>query len=154
MESVVISNSENGFCSSVLGPWWFVLHMKSFDYAPRPTFQQRREMEQWFLSYLKAIPCSACKNLDRILEDTGWDPQIDLATRQTFVIYVWRLHNELNTRLRHPFYPLQNLITYMESLRATECSPDRCTIRSRFEPHAVITIEHRPARATKEPSGT
>ncbi len=146
MTSYEVNTSSHGFCSSSLSPWWYVLHMKSFDYPVKPTIKERLEVTDWFEKTLKFIPCDVCKNLSQILESIGYNSQVDLANREAFAICVWRLHNKVNERLNKPFFLFSELQKQMEQLRASECNTDCCTINSMREPYCRLTVEFKPKK--------
>lgn len=137
----------HGFCSSALSPWWYVLHMMSFNYPTQPTREERLRYQNWFETTLELIPCDVCKNPRQCLDMIGYNPQIDLATRSAFVVCVWDLHNKINERLQKPFFPLHELIYQMEQFRASECNEDSCTLASTMlEPHCKIVMELKSKR--------
>jgi Erv1 / Alr family len=131
----------NGFCSSTLSPWWFVLHMDSMNYPLLPSRKQRETTHQWLMLTLNRVPCDACSNVESILSQLEYDPKIDLKDRESYVRFLWRFHNALNERLGKSMYSLQELLDYYDVLRATSCTKEVCTISKRWEPHCSVVVQ-------------
>lgn len=92
-------NDSNGMLPSVWGPpLWHFLHTMSFNYPVNPTYEQKRYYSQFIYSLVHVLPCRKCReNLQQNLENHPIYPH--LKNRETFSLYIFKLHETINTLL-------------------------------------------------------
>ena len=110
-------NSGNGMMTSVWGPAaWHLLHTISFNYPVRPTPEDKRHYRNFLLSFGNVLPCGKCRA--NFKETLARMPITDTAleSRDCFAKYVYRLHNDVNARLKK-----------------TRPNPSYCDVRDQYE---------------------
>ena len=93
-------NSNDGMLTSVWGPsMWHYLHTMSFNYPVHPTQKEKRDYYNFIYSLRGVLPCGKCrKNLKQNFKKLPLKMS-DMASRHTFSLYVYRLHELINTML-------------------------------------------------------
>jgi hypothetical protein len=93
-------NSNDGFLTTVWGPAiWHYLHTVSFNYPVNPTKEDKINYRKLILNLKNTLPCGKCRinlrnNLNKLpLTET------DMKSRDTFSLYVYNLHETINTML-------------------------------------------------------
>lgn len=116
-------NSSNGMCTSIWGPIvWTSLHLISFNYPVNPTTIDKKNYKEWFLSYQNTLPCIYCRqNFKKNLASANFSSK-DLANRETFSRFIYKLHNTVNIMLGKPKY-----LTYEEVRDIYENFRSRCS---------------------------
>jgi len=81
---------------NIWGPeLWFVLHTITLNYPVKPTEEDKRNIENFFLSLKPILPCMYCrKNYDRHLKENP----IKLNNRKDLVYWLIDIHNEVNAQ--------------------------------------------------------
>lgn len=93
-------NSGDGFLTSVWGPAiWHFLHIISFNYPTNPTEEDKIHYRNFILSLKNVLPCKYCRiNLMKNFKNVPITMN-DMKNRNTFSLYMYRLHEEINTML-------------------------------------------------------
>ena len=93
-------NSKDGMLTSVWGPgMWHYLHTMSFNYPVNPTKQQKEQYRSFVLSLQHVLPCGKCRtNLQKNFKKLPLTMK-DMLNRETFSIYIYKLHELINTML-------------------------------------------------------
>jgi hypothetical protein len=93
-------NSNDGMLTTVWGPsMWHSLHTISFNYPVNPTCEQKHKYQSFILNLQHVLPCGKCrKNLIKNFKKLPlkWS---DMESRSTFSLYVYKLHELINTML-------------------------------------------------------
>lgn len=86
--------------TAVWGPsLWHYLHTMSFNYPVSPTSVQKRQYMDFIMSLRHVLPCRACReNLCKNFKRCPLTVK-DMASRETFSRYVYRLHETVNKML-------------------------------------------------------
>jgi len=136
------SESPNGFCSKCFGPIWFTIHLTSLNYPVHPTKVDKQHFQTWFESLQWTLPCSVCaNNFWGNLQELGWNPQVHLANRHSFVTFVWRLHNFINKKLnKNVTVAWEDFTSFYEELRADDCSTESCNLKRKKGAKSLIQI--------------
>jgi hypothetical protein len=93
-------DSNNGMLTAVWGPGtWHFLHTMSFNYPVNPTPQNKTEYRDFIYSLRHVLPCGKCrKNLRKNLSELPLQMK-DMASRETFSKYIYKLHEKVNQML-------------------------------------------------------
>lgn len=128
-------NSGDGFLTSVWGPAiWHFLHIISFNYPTNPTHDDKIHYRNYILSLKNILPCRYCRiNLDKNFKNLPLTMD-DMKNRNTFSLYIYRLHEEINTMLNK-----QSGLSYEE-------------VRERYE-HFRARGCHQKKQSTKKEKG-
>lgn len=154
----MISQNGNGMQSSCFGPIWFSLHCVSFGYPVKPTPPDQDHYKRWLLSWGDVLPCKQCRqNFKKNLEDLSFDSAVHLKSRDSFVQFIWTLHNHVNLKLgkdQHPLKEFDDVVQFYEQLRATDCnaishagSTERSCVKKTGSKQPVCTISILPQDA-------
>ena len=94
-------NSNDGMLTTVWGPsTWHFLHTMSFNYPAHPTCDDKRRYQQFILNLQYVLPCGKCrKNLLKNFKILPLNSS-DMKSRHTFSLYVYKLHEVINTMLK------------------------------------------------------
>lgn len=92
--------SSDGMMTAVWGPGlWHYLHTMSFNYPVSPTPAEKKHYSSFVKSLQNVLPCRACRvNLKRNLSQCPITKK-DMASRDSFSKYVYRLHETVNKML-------------------------------------------------------
>tara|TARA_B100001123_G_scaffold66517_1_gene74044 strand:- start:3487 stop:4005 length:519 start_codon:yes stop_codon:yes gene_type:complete len=87
---------------SVWGPkLWFALHTITLNYPKKPTYQNKKCYNNFFMSLQYIIPCSTCaKNFKKHLDKYPITDYLDC--RKDLVLWLIKIHNEVNKQLNKP----------------------------------------------------
>ena len=90
-------DSNDGMLTTVWGPgMWHYLHTMSFNYPANPTPQDKSHYRDFILQLQYVLPCGKCrKNLKRNFAKLPLTHS-DMASRETFSKYIYRLHELVN----------------------------------------------------------
>ena len=93
-------NSNDGMLTAVWGPgMWHYLHTMSFNYPVSPTCEDKRHYRDFILHLQYVLPCGKCrKNLKKNFARLPLR-MCDMASRETFSKYIYRLHELVNRML-------------------------------------------------------
>jgi len=94
-------NSNDGMLTAVWGPgMWHYLHTMSFNYPVSPTCEDKRHYRDFILNLQYVLPCGKCrKNLKKNFARLPLR-MCDMASRETFSKYIYRLHELVNRMLQ------------------------------------------------------
>lgn len=93
-------NSGDGMITSIWGPpAWHFIHTVSFNYPVRPTCEDRKNYRNFVANLENILPCGKCrKNLRKNFRKLPLENK-DLESRATFSLYIYKLHELINTML-------------------------------------------------------
>ena len=93
-------NSNDGMLTTIWGPCiWNFLHTMSFNYPVKPTNKEKHDYRKFVLSLEEILPCKKCRiNLKHNLKKMPLK-MIDMKSRHTFSLYIYRLHELINIML-------------------------------------------------------
>ena len=93
-------NSGDGMITSIWGPpAWHFIHTVSFNYPVKPTCEDRKNYRNFVANLENVLPCGKCrKNLRKNFRKLPLLPK-DLESRATFSLYIYKLHELINTML-------------------------------------------------------
>ncbi len=103
--------------TAVWGPLgWMTLHSISTSYPEAPTIAEKQLVSSWLDMFRDTITCPHCRDhfAEMLANSRRVFPNF-LNSRQDFAIFVFRIHNAVNRRLRKPVY--ENVAACMERLR-------------------------------------
>ena len=112
--------SNNGFLTSVWGPpFWFILHIISFNYPIKPTDNEKTNYYNFIMSLKHILPCGSCStNIIKNLKTIKFSKS-KMKNRDTFSKAIYDLHEEVNRMLNKKNDLSYNDIRYIyENLRA------------------------------------
>jgi len=118
--------STAAFCSCVFSAKWFVLHMIACGFAKNPSASERHKYHTFLGLFGRLLACFACRvNFQANMELVQYNSQTDLLSRTTFVNFMYRLHEAVNTMLGKEVnnVSLEETIDYFNML-ATKTSDD------------------------------
>jgi hypothetical protein len=102
---------------------WKLLHSITFAYSPK----NKAAVKELFTTLPFVLPCKFCRaSLSEYMEKDPLAPALDSAN--TLSKWLWRIHNEVNKKLRsqklrvEPDPPFEQVKTFYEDLLATGCS--------------------------------
>ena len=92
--------SRDGMLTTVWGPSaWHLLHVMSFNYPVNPTKQDKIHYRNFILNLKNVLPCGKCRS--NLIKNFRKLPlrMSDMETRDTFSLYVYKLHELINEML-------------------------------------------------------
>jgi hypothetical protein len=104
---------------------WRLLHLVTFAYEP----ENKEQVEQMFKMLPFVLPCKYCRaSLTEYMEKDPLEPALE--TRGNLTRWLWRIHNDVNKKLRDqsltqaqkPDPPFEKVAEFYESILATGCS--------------------------------
>ena len=103
--------------TAVWGPLgWMTLHSISTSYPEAPTPAEKHLASAWLDMFRDTITCPYCReHFGEILMNSRRVFPNFLNSRQDFAIFVFRVHNAVNRRLKKPIY--ESVESCMERLR-------------------------------------
>jgi hypothetical protein len=94
---------------------WFSLHTISMNYPSNPTFTDKKDYQNFFVSLQHVIPCKVCrKNYQRHLKELPIDNHLE--SRQKIVYWLIDLHNLVNAELGKKILSYENVIEKYERI--------------------------------------
>lgn len=92
--------SNDGMQTNVWGPpFWFTLHMISFNYPISPTKIQKKQYKKFMQSLRYVLPCGKCReNLSKNYEVLPLHDNV-FTNRESFSKYIYLLHEQVNKML-------------------------------------------------------
>jgi hypothetical protein len=92
--------SRDGMLTTVWGPsMWHSLHTISFNYPTEPTLEEKKHYRDFILQLRYILPCGKCRaNLIKTFKKKPLTMK-EMASRTTFSIYVYELHETVNIML-------------------------------------------------------
>jgi hypothetical protein len=124
-------NSGDGFLTSVWGPAiWHFLHIISFNYPVHPTQEDKKRYRDFIISLRVVLPCKYCRiNLDKNFKNLPLTMD-DMKNRHSFSLYVYKLHEEINTMLnKKSGLTYEDVRERYEHFRARGCSTPKSKSR-------------------------
>ena len=115
--------SGDGMLTAVWGPsMWHFLHTMSFNYPVNPTADNKRHYRDFLLSLQYILPCKYCRqNLTNNFKVFPLKMS-DMANRDSFSRYVYRLHELVNKLLKK-----KSGLSYCDVRERYEHFRSRCT---------------------------
>jgi Erv1 / Alr family len=116
--------SGDGMVTKIWGPpMWHALHTISFNYPLHPSPQEKKHYRDFLLQLQYVLPCKYCRsNLTKNFQAMPLR-DADMANRATFSLYLYRLHERINTMLGK-----KSGLTYEDVRERYEHFRARCTI--------------------------
>ena len=85
--------------SKIWGPYfWFTLHTITLSYPDKPTYENKRQFNDFFMVLQHIIPCDKCKKHYRN-HITNFPISTALDSKEHLVIWLFNLHNVVNKDL-------------------------------------------------------
>ena len=93
-------NSNDGMLTMIWGPsMWHSLHTISFNYPVKPTCYEKNQYRDFILNLKNVLPCGKCRaNLCKNMKMLPLKMS-DMKSRYTFSLYLYKLHELINTML-------------------------------------------------------
>jgi hypothetical protein len=116
-------NSGEGMLTTVWGPsMWHFLHTTSFNYPVNPTADQKEQYKTLMTNLVHILPCRYCR--ENLVKNYKKMPltDADMASRDSFSKYVYRLHELVNKMLKK-----KSGLTYCDVRERYEHFRARCT---------------------------
>lgn len=94
---------------------WFSLHSITFTYPLKPTYDEKKEFRNFFLSLQNIIPCSICKkNYKRHLKEKPIESHLE--TRKDLVYWLIDMHNIVNAEIGKKVLSYETVIKKYENV--------------------------------------
>ena len=115
--------SGDGMLTTVWGPsMWHYLHTMSFNYPVHPTIDDKKHYRDFMLNLQYVLPCKYCRqNLTKNYKAFPIQ-QSDMASRDSFSRYVYKLHEIVNKLLKK-----KSGLSYCDVRERYEHFRSRCT---------------------------
>ena len=108
---------------TVWGPhYWFFLHTISMSYPNRPNAVTKKKYYEFIQNLPLFIPVESISGeLSKLIDEYPIAPYLD--NRESFVRWVWFIHNKINQKLDKPQITLNEFfVKYYEAYK-TKCFP-------------------------------
>ena len=118
------NNENNGFMTSIWGPAiWHFLHIISFNYPLEPSNKNKKDYYNYIISLKNILPCRKCReNLVKNFKQLPLTMK-DMKNRYTFSLYVYNLHELINTMLhKKSNLTYEDVKNKYETYRAKNCN--------------------------------
>jgi hypothetical protein len=115
--------SGDGMLTTVWGPsMWHYLHTMSFNYPVKPTLADKKHYRDFMLNLQYVLPCKYCR--ENLKKNYKVFPlrQTDMASRDHFSRYVYKLHEMVNKLLKK-----KSGLSYCDVRERYEHFRSRCT---------------------------
>ena len=90
-------------------PAWLFLHTITLNYPDNPNIDEIESHKNFFILLKDILPCDKCKkHYSQYLIDNPIDDVLN--NKQEFVMWLNKLHNEINIRNNKPYMDLKNMI--------------------------------------------
>ena len=94
---------------------WFSLHTITMNYPNNPTYAEKKDYKNFFISLEYVIPCSVCrKNYQRHLKEHPIDNHLD--SRRKLVYWLIDIHNMVNAEIGKKNMSYKNVIDKYEKI--------------------------------------
>lgn len=94
---------------------WFSMHTITMNYPNNPTYTDKKDYKNFFLSLQYVIPCKVCrKNYIRHLKEHPIDNH--LVSRQKLVYWLIDIHNMVNAEIGKKILSYENVIDKYERI--------------------------------------
>lgn len=85
--------------NKIWGPYfWFTLHTITLSYPDKPTYENKRNFNDFFINLQNVIPCAKCREHYRT-HITNYPISTALDSKQDLVVWCFNLHNIVNISL-------------------------------------------------------
>jgi hypothetical protein len=147
-------SSGDGFMTTVWGPpFWFILHIISFNYPVHPTELDQEHYYAFFHSLQYVLPCRGCR--EHYAEHLRGLLLPDLASRHALSLWVYRLHTLVNDLLHKPtpltFPQTQDLYEMFRAKCDATQSVCRHVAHELIRCQSIVTIVPLPTATTTPP---
>ena len=86
--------------SKIWGPYfWFTLHTITLSYPDKPTYENKRQFNDFFMVLQHVIPCNVCKE-HYIKHISNFPISTALDSKEHLVMWLFNLHNMVNRELK------------------------------------------------------
>lgn len=100
-------------------PMWITLYSIALSYPERPSVDQINAATQYFVALKHLIPCEECKSeYAKLL--LKHKIELSIRNRNDLCMWVNRIHNEINTKLKKQPIPLIVVKQYFENPSQSE----------------------------------
>lgn len=91
----------------IWGPiFWSTLHIVSMAYPDSPSYSEKRAAKEYFNALAFLLPCPVCRtHFSEILQAMPVESWLD--NRGSLMEWVWKVHNQVNVRLKKPEISMQ-----------------------------------------------
>ena len=80
---------------------WTLLHSIAASYPKKPSIEDKAQVQHFLHSFAYLFPCQTCsKHFKQMLEENP----IESDSREALVLYLCRLHNNVNKRLNKKIF--------------------------------------------------
>ena len=120
--------SNDGIQTAIFGPpFWFTIHLVSFNYPMSPSIEQKVQFANWLLSVGEILPCCYCReNFPKNVVAATKRQSINVMTsRHTFSRFCYDLHDEVNQMLNKSSPPFEKVRDQFEVCRAKCLTEDQ-----------------------------
>ena len=94
---------------------WFSLHTITMNYPNNPTYAEKKDYKNFFISLEYVIPCSVCrKNYQRHLKEHPIDNHLD--SRRKLMYWLIDIHNMVNAEIGKKNMSYKNVIDKYEKI--------------------------------------
>ena len=94
---------------------WFSLHTITMNYPNNPTYAEKKDYKNFFISLEHVIPCSVCrKNYQRHLKEHPIDNHLE--SRRKLVYWLIDIHNMVNAEIGKKNMSYKNVIDKYEKI--------------------------------------
>jgi len=115
--------SGDGMLTTVWGPsMWHFLHTMSFNYPVHPSQEDKTHYKEFMMSLQYVLPCKYCRQNLKNNYKVFPLKRSDLASRDSFSRYVYKLHEMVNKLLKK-----KSGLTYCDVRERYEHFRSRCT---------------------------
>jgi len=100
----------------IWGPiFWSTMHIASLAYSDEPTERQKKNMRNFYESFVDVLPCPICRHhYEENLKELPLDEALE--SRMTLVMWVWNMHNKINVELGKREFTFEEFIESMQNL--------------------------------------
>ena len=125
--------SDGGMITSIWGPpFWYILHMISFNYPIKPTNKQKKDYYNFYNNLKNILPCKSCReNLKMHYEKFPLSDNV-FKNRTSLSKYVFNLHELVNSLLNK-----KSNLTYEKVRDTYEQFRSRCI----YDPSNIAELE-------------
>ena len=113
--------SNDGIQTAIFGPpFWFTIHLVSFNYPVDPSETQKLQYANWLLSIGEILPCCYCRDNfpNNVVAATTRQSMNVMTSRHTFSRFCYDLHDEVNKMLNKTSPPFDQVRDQFEVCRA------------------------------------
>lgn len=141
--------SGDGMMTTIWGPsLWHYLHTMSFNYPVNPTPDDKKHYRDFILNLKYVLPCKYCRQ--NIVKNFKIHPLTlaEMASRDTFSRYVYKLHEIVNTMLKK-----KSGLSYCDVRERYEHFRSRCTDEKPKVYNIVVPSKRKTLKKGKKEKG-